>query len=162
MTRNDLLDALTTFTVEVTKDMLLPVKVQSSAETERPAAIYKMRLPDSKSAGKKAPYILHQIITGKDVQNDGEPLVSTVAIRSIFCVYCDDEQEGSLKLLELMERVRIGLLRKVLLEHRFQVDTKAGLETLVYPDDTAPYFCGEMMSNWIIPAVEREVAKWLV
>lgn len=37
------------------------------------------------------------------------------------------------------------------------LDLEAGLETIVYPDDTAPYFVGEMISTWMLPPVEREV-----
>jgi len=31
----------------------------------------------------------------------------------------------------------------------------------VYPDDTAPFYMGEMVTEWIMPPVEREVQKWL-
>jgi len=163
VTKNDLLDVLKAFTEEAIKDVLLPARVQKEGEAPelRPAAVYKMRLPDSSSAKKKAPYIIHQIVTGKDVQAEGKHPEATLSLRSIFCVYSADEQEGSLMLLELMERLRIALLRKVLLDGRFQIDLDAGVETLVYPDDTAPYFIGEMMTNWIMPAIEREVRPWL-
>ena len=64
-------------------------------------------------------------------------------------------------LLNLMERLRIYLLKQVVIGGQFQLDLKAGLESLVYPDDTAPYYAGEMLSTWILPAVEREVRPWL-
>ena len=62
MDRVRLLEALKAYTVEATKDLLLPVRVQSDSELPvmRPPAVYCMRLPDSKSAMKKTPYILHQ------------------------------------------------------------------------------------------------------
>ena len=163
MTKNDLLEVLKGFTEEAIKDVLLPVRVQKEGEAPecRPAEVYKMRLPDSTSAKKKAPYIIHQIVTSKDIQAEGQSPEATLSMRSIFCVYSDDEQEGSLMLLELMERLRISLLRKVLLDGRFQINLEAGVETLVYPDDTAPYFIGEMMTNWIMPTIEREFRQWL-
>ena len=163
MTKNDLLDVLKTFTEAAIQDVLLPTRVQKEDEAPelRPAAVYKMRLPDSSSAKKKAPYIIHQIVTGKDIQAEGKSSESTLSMRSVFCVYSADEQEGSLMLLEIMERLRIALLRKVLLDGRFQIDLDAGVEILVYPDDTAPYFIGEMMTNWIMPAIEREARPWL-
>lgn len=137
----------------------MPSKIQKANEEPnyRAAKVYKMRLTDSKAATKKAPYILHQIITGKDHQPPGKRMASSTVVRTIFCVYCDDEQEGSLMLLNLMERLRIELLRQVVIGAQFTLDLQEGMETLVYPDDTAPYFAGEMVSTWKMPSVEREV-----
>ena len=58
-------------------------------------------------------------------------------------------------LLDLMERVRIALLRQVVIGRQFELDLQNSFEQLIYPDDTAPYYAGEMMSNWKMPAVER-------
>lgn len=159
MTRIALLEQLRDFTKAVTKDIIMPTMMDKGDEekTERPAEVYLMRLPDSRAAKKKAPYILHQLITGKDEQRSGERAESRAMIRTIFCVYHDNEQEGSLALLNLMERLRIELLRKVVIGNQFQLDLDASLETLVYPDDTAPFFAGEIVSTWKLPAVEREV-----
>ena len=30
---------------------------------------------------------------------------------------------------------------------------------LIYPDDYAPYYFGEMMTNWTIPEIKREVEE---
>lgn len=159
MTRVVLLEQLKEFSKAATVDLIMPVSMQKG-DTEqkfRAADVYLMRLPDSKAAQKKAPYILHQFITGADSQPQGERDSSTAKVRTIFCVYNDDEQEGALMLLNLMERVRIGILKKIVIGNQFTLDKEAGLECLVYPDDTAPYYCGEMVSNWIMPSVEREV-----
>jgi len=159
MTRIALLEQLREFTKAVTKDIIMPTMMEKgdAAKTERPAEVFLMRLPDSRAAKKKAPYILHQLITGNDEQRSGERAESRAMIRTIFCVYHDNEQEGSLALLNLMERLRIELLRKVVIGNQFQLDLEASLETLVYPDDTAPFFAGEIVSTWKLPAVEREV-----
>lgn len=159
MTRVVLLEQLKEFSKAATADLIMPVSMQKG-DTEqkfRAADVYLMRLPDSKAAHKKAPYILHQFITGADSQSKGERDSSTAKVRTIFCVYNDNEQEGALMLLNLMERVRIGILKKIVIGNQFTLDKEAGLECLVYPDDTAPYYCGEMVSNWIMPSVEREV-----
>lgn len=161
MTRIDLLEQLRAFTRETTADLLMPVKEQPGDGGEPPAPrsadVYLMRLPDSKSARKKAPYIIHQLITGRDVQPAGQRESAGAVVRTICCVYSGDEQEGGLMLLNLMERLRIALLRKVVIGKRYQLDLEAGLEVLVYPDDTAPYFIGEMVSTWKLPKIEREV-----
>lgn len=159
MNRAIFLEELKRFTLDATRDLLLPVRVQSAEETpsERPAEVHLMRLPDSEAAKKKAPYIIHQIITGKDVQKPGEQAAYTTEIRSIFCVYCPDEEEGGMLLLNLMERLRIALLRQAVLDQRYQLDLEAGLEIILYPDDSAPYYAGEMASRWRLPGIEREV-----
>lgn len=159
MNRAIFLEKLKRFTLDATRDLLLPVRVQSAEETpsERLAEVHLMRLPDSEAAKKKAPYIIHQIITGKDVQKPGEQAACTTEIRSIFCVYCPDEEEGGMLLLNLMERLRIALLRQAVLDQRYQLDLEAGLEIILYPDDSAPYYAGEMASRWRLPGIEREV-----
>jgi hypothetical protein len=160
MTRIALLEELRGETVKAVKDLLLPVRRQkedAQPPPNRAAAVYLMRLPDSTAAQKKAPYIIHQVITGKDVQPEGLREQATAVVRSIFCVYHDDEEEGGLALLTLMERQRIHLLKNIVIRKRFQIDVHTGIETLIYPDDTAPYYTGEMISAWTLPRVEREV-----
>ncbi len=160
MNKTVLLEKLKEFTEKSVKDILLPVKQQENdfhKGFERAAEVYLMRLPDSNSAKKKAPYIIHQFITGKDSRKNGNTGKSKVIIRSIFCVYSPDEQEGSLMLLELMERLRIDLLKTEVIGHQFALDLEEGVEVLAYPDDTAPYFAGEMITSWFMPFVEREV-----
>lgn len=149
------------FTQEATKDLLLPVKRQkedAQGPVPRAAQVYLTRLPEMKASDKKAPYIIHSVITGKDQQNQGEPLVSTAVVRSVFCVYHENEEQGGLALLDLIERLRIELLRTVTLGS-FSLDLKEGIETLIYPDDTAPYYMAEMATVWKLPPVRREVLE---
>lgn len=160
MTRTALLEQLKTFTEKVTADLIMPTKVQSADEVQnyRPAEVYLMRLPDGSSATKKAPYIIHQLLTSKDQQPSGERVQSSASVRSIFVVYNDDGQEGGLMLLNLMERLRIELLRTGVLDNRFSLDLSEGLEYMVYPDtDTVPFYAGEMSSTWKLIPVQREV-----
>lgn len=160
MTKLVLLKQLKEFTEERVKDLLLPVAQQKEDEEppkDRPAEVYRARLPDSRAAKKKAPYILHQVITGKDAQSPGSPSISLVTVRTVFCVYHKDEQEGGLALLNLMERLRIAMLEEGIVGKQFVLDREAGLESLVYPDNTAPYYTGEMISVWKLPIIERKV-----
>jgi len=157
MTKVVLLEALKEASIEATKDLILPVAQQKEDKgppQPRAADVYCMRLPDGKAAKKKAPYILHQIITGKDAQKQKK---STAMVRTIFCVYHPDEQEGGLALLNLMERLRIALLEQGVIGKQFRLDMDAELEQLVYPEDTAPYYAGEMISVWNLPTIERKV-----
>lgn len=162
MNRVTLLEQFKIFTEEATGDIIMPVKLQKGDAEQgyRAAKVYLMRLNDSSAAQKKAPYIIHQLITGKDIQPQGQNVSASAVVRSIFCVYNDDEEEGALMLVNLMERLRIDLLRQVAIGKQFQLDLEIGLESLVYTDDTAPYYAGEMVSTWKLPAVTREVMKW--
>lgn len=163
MNRIDFLRALKEFTLEAVKDIILPTSVQKGDNEQvfRPVEVHLMRLPDSTAAKKKVPYIIHQIITTKDEQPKGEQPKATAQVRSICCVWNSDEEEGALMLLNLMERLRIEMLRKIVIDDRYELDMGTGLEALIYPDDTAPYFMGEMVSTWKLPAVKREVREWL-
>lgn len=163
MNRIDLLQTLKAFTEAATGDMHMPVSVQKgdAAQDDRAAEVHLMRLPDGKAARRKAPYIIHQLITAKDQQNEGKWPEATAQVRSIFCVYHSNEEEGALMLLNLVERLRIALLRQVVIGERYELNLQTGLEALYYPDDTAPYFMGEMVSTWKLPPVQREVRQWL-
>lgn len=165
MNRVTLLKCLKAESKEAIKDLLLPVAKQKEDKEpppDRAAEIYLMNVPNGRAANKKVPYILHKVVTGKDQQPQGEQDESRTTIRTIFAVYHPDEQDGGLALLDLMERLRIHLLKKIVIGGCFELDKEVGMEALVYQDpDTAPYYAGEMVSTWKLPVVEREVAKWL-
>lgn len=160
MTKNEFLDCLCDFTRETLKDLRLPVEMQEEDEAPplpRPPDVYDMGLPDFSEAEKKAPLIIHQIITAKDRQPPKEAPESTVVVRTVAGVYHPNSQEGPRVLLELFERMRLALLRQVWLADRFQLDTAAGVEYLIYDTQLPPYFAGEMLTTWKLPPVEREV-----
>lgn len=152
-----LLEELVKFTEQVTADLIMPVQQQKNEEAmPRPAMVYKMNLPDIKATKQKAPYIIHQIITGRDEQLQGQQPNANALVRTVFCVYNPDEQEGGLMLLNLMERLRIALLRERIIGGQFQLDMQEGVETFVYPDNIKPFYLGEMVSTWFIPAIKHE------
>lgn len=159
MTRSKLLQDLKLFCEKATADYELPTSLQKG-DTDlevRAPEVYKMRLPNSRDAKKVAPYILIQFVSGVDKQPNGKNSDSTALVRFIFCVYDGNEQEGAMMLLNVMDTVRIQLLKQVVIGKQFKLDTDAGLESLVYPDDTAPYYAGEMVGTFILPPIEREV-----
>lgn len=164
MTSIILLDRLRDFTEEAVKDLILPVALpDEDMEPPPPRAplVFRARLPEFSDAVEKAPYVLHQLVTRKDVQPAGQLISAQVVVRTVFCVYSEDAQEGGMQLLNLMERLRIKLLERRVIGKQFRLDMGAGLDSLVYPDDgehpTAPYFLGEMYSIWKIPSNERMV-----
>ncbi len=105
VTWNELLQALKEFIENAIKDLLLPIRAQSKEdETEfaedpdkawRKPDVYLMRLPDSKEAKKKAPYVLVQLITTQDWQDERQIDDSVAVVRIICCVYDKDEQIGA-------------------------------------------------------------------
>lgn len=161
MTRTGLLETLKAFTQEVVKDLLLPVRRQRE-DTEDPplraAQVYMARLPDMKANDKKVPYIIHSIITGRDSQDEASQVLCTATIRTTFCVYNEDEQEGGLALLNLTERMRLELLKRIVIGV-YWLDMNQGVELLIYPDDTAPYYLAEMVTVWKMPPITREVKE---
>lgn len=171
-TKVGLLYALEDFTKLATGEILLPVKRQSRDEQEpkpRPAVVYKARLPDMESYQKKAPFVLHQAVTGEDAiknankgtgQQIRRELQSICVVRSVFCVYHPDEQEGGLALLNLMEEMRMALLMyPTMLDKVFELDLDEGISQMIYPETgergTAPFYLGEMATTWKLPAIKR-------
>lgn len=188
MIKVELLEQLKAVTEDAVKDLLLPVEPPedseetvenpSLSEYSRPADVYIPRLPEMSSYAKKAPFITHEIITSQDrlvaePSGDGPAaryarrVHSTAVVRTCFCVYHPDEQEGALALLGLMERVRIALLEQVVIGKQFKLELDGdGVQTLVYPLNpgqvaSAPFYLGEMLTVWRIPAIERKVPNYV-
>lgn len=170
-TKVGLLYALKDFTQDTVKGLLMPVRRQKTDVREpqrRAAEVFLARLPDMTSFERKAPFILHQAVTGEDAlenRNKGSGqeirlgLQSSAVIRSVFCVYHPDEQEGGLALLNIMEEMRIALLMNQTLNEVFELDLKEGISQMVYPETgergTAPFYLGEMVTAWKLPTVTR-------
>lgn len=154
-----LMKGLKGYTEELFKNKKLSVRMQRGDDTQifRAPQVYMMRLPDSASATKKAPYILHQLIKSESVQSESQLMSTSATIRTIFCVYSDNEEEGAMQLLELIEEFKAALIMNPVINEQFLLNTKRKIEYLIYPEDTAPYYCGEMVSEWILPSVQREV-----
>lgn len=70
-------------------------------------------------------------------------------------MYHPDEQEGGLALLTLMDQLYLSLLERPIVGAQFVLDLKAGMESMAYPEDSAPYFAGEMVTVWRMPPVRR-------
>ncbi len=159
MTPVILLDNLEEFVKEKTKDIKLRVRVrkpEQGQEKERAADVYKMRLPKKEDQTEKVPYILLQFLTGKDGEaQEG----SACQIRIVVATYAENDSMGAYDVLNVLLRIRSELQKTGIIGGYFAL--KKPLEYLVYPDSTQPYFLGEMITNWSIPTIEREVeAIW--
>lgn len=156
MTPIELLEELKKFIEENTKDIILQVRTKRGQEVkERSAEVHKMKLPTKDDEVERIPYILLQLLTGKDNQTPGDPEESECKIRIVVATYSEDASEGSFDVLNLLTRIRISLLKSRIIANKFVL--RLPLEYIVYPDDTAPYYLGEMVSDWSIPTIKREV-----
>lgn len=157
MTAVTLLDDLKKFIEEHTKDIILPVRTKpnSGEPNERAAEVHKMRLPDKDGETKRIPYILLQFLTGKDEQEEGQSAESEGKVRIIVATYSEDGGEGAMDVLNVLTRIRVALLKVGIVGGQFLL--KKPLEYIVYPDDTAPYYMGEMLTIWEMPEIKREV-----
>lgn len=157
MTPVILLDNLEEFVKEKTKDIKLQVRVRKpEQEKERAADVYKMRLTKKEDQTEKVPYILLQFLTGKDGEvQEG----SACQIRIVVATYAENDSMGAYDVLNVILRIRSELQKAGIIGGYFAL--KKPLEYIVYPDSTQPYFLGEMITNWSIPEIKREVeAIW--
>ena len=168
MTPNDLLDALKAFIEKITKDLILEVypivnrvptpnneKKSGGKVTNRAAEVHIMRLPSKDAETSRIPYVLLQLLTGDDMQEQGQEADSSCKLRIICATYSADASKGSIDLLNLITRIRIGLLKQGVIGDVFTL--RKPLEWACYPDDTGCYYLGEMITNWGLPTVTREV-----
>lgn len=156
MTPVELLQELKGFTEAQVKNMVYETQTSpGDAQVRRAPEVWLMRLPDAKSKTKKAPYVLLQLVSGADEQNAGEPQDSTCSIRFVVCLYADNASEGALNVADVLMCLRTALLRQRVIANRYTM--RMPLEYLIYPDETTPFFIGEMMTTWELPTIKREV-----
>ena len=157
MTPIILLEELKNYIQDITKDIMLPVRVSrgSNEPKERPAKVHLMNLPKKEDEIQQVPYILIKYLTGKDEQPEGQLTDSGCMVRIIVATYAEDAGEGGMALLNVMSRIRYNLLKERLIAGQFQL--KNPLEAIVYQEDTRPYYLGELMTSWRLPSIEREV-----
>lgn len=157
MTPIILLDNLEEFVKEKTKDIRLQVRVRKPGqgqEKKRAADVYKMRLPKREDQTEKIPYILLQFLTGKDGEvQEG----SNCKIRIVVATYSEDDSVGAYDVLNVILRIRSELQKVGIIGGYFVLQKP--LEYIVYQDSTQPYFLGEMVTNWSVPDIKREVGE---
>ena len=163
MTPIVLLDQLKLFVEACTGDIMLATRPEKGGTLKgkqgtRAAGVYKMRLPErdvSEATEKRIPYIILQVLTGQDGHEPGEPEDSICRVRIIVATYSEDGGEGANDVLNLVTRIRVALLKAGEVGEQFLL--RPPLEYIIYPEDTNPYFFGELMSIWEMPTVRREV-----
>lgn len=152
------LDAIKADTEEAYKNLYMPyVPAKGEAPGHRTPTVWRMRLTKSGQSQKIAPYTIHQVITADAKQSPGQADESSLCLRSVYCAYNEDEQEGSLALLTMIDRVKNRWLKNRIVDGRFELDMEQGIQTLIYPEDTADFYFGETVSYWKLPPIQREI-----
>lgn len=174
MTPVVLLEQLKLFIEKHTRDIILPVRPVKNktvpgrgqltsgtkdppedAITHRAAEVHIMRLPDKNAETQRIPYILLQFLTGTDEQKPTEEPDSECKVRIVVATYSEDGGAGAMDVLNVLTRIRIALLKEGEVGQQFLL--RKPIEYIVYPDDTNPYYLGEMLTIWEMPIIHREV-----
>lgn len=157
MTPAILLDNLEEFIREKTKDIKLQVRVRSESKEDkvRAAEVYKMRLPNKDAQTQRIPYILIQLLDGKDDKEEREPEEATCQVRIVVATYSEDGSVGAMDALNVLLRIRSELKKVGIIGGTFCLQLP--LEYIIYPDSPQPYYFGEMITNWSLPVIKREV-----
>ena len=120
----------------------------------RPPTVYKMNLPEREDYLSRIPYVLIQFLSSKDeLEKDENDRQSIANIRVLIAIYDSDGEDGGLRVLEIIERIRLRLQAGMLLDQNFMLQMPFNAE--VYPDDTGNYFLGEINMVWSIPTIDR-------
>lgn len=156
MTSVVLLEQLKAFTEKIMADMILPVAMQQgdTEQAYRAPEVYLMRLPDSRAAKKKAPYIIHRVIPLETEQQPGSEERTVVSVRSIFCCYNPDEQECKVGAVGADGKPRYQFTLDISPDHK--------LESIPYDEESKPYYAGEMITYWKLPTVQQteDIELW--
>ena len=153
MTPIFLLETLEAFVKEHTKNIILEVEVEPGADRkERPAEVHKMRLPKKEDKIKRIPYILLQLLKGKDEVEE-----SGCMVRIVVATYSEDGSAGAYDLLNVILKIKTELERVGILDDRYVLHFP--LEYLIYPEENGNYYFGEMITNWSLPETKREVEE---
>lgn len=151
-----LLDCLKKFIEEDLKEYRLPVKQDGwTGQPERRVPdIHEMAVPEPSEEHERIPYILLQVLNGRDERGSDGQMKSIVNVRIIITIYDDDMQGGKMQVLQIVQRLRRDLIRAGVIGGCFALQWP--LEYLIYPDETEWYHLGEMATQWSIPTEERD------
>lgn len=160
MTPVILLEEIKKFIEAELKDLILPVRVEKNGTEpkERTPEVHIMRLKNKTDKTQKIPYILLQFLKSEDGQPEGQNVQSESWVRIVVAAYSENEYDGVLCVLNILTRLRLAFLRAGIIGKQFLL--RPPLETIVYPDQTPPYYFGEAMTVWRTPGIESECELW--
>lgn len=157
MVPTDMLESLKGYMEALLSDTILPTVVSkdSGERPERPPFVYLMNTPTQEDRLGKVPYVVLQYLQGEQIQKAGQRPIATAKIRFILVFYNENQEEGKLQLLNVVSKIQTALLQDGVVAKRYLLESP--IEHFIYPEDEFYYYGGEIMTNWRIPATEREV-----
>lgn len=105
------------------------------------------------------PYVVARIVSGEDSQDPN--VGSTVQVHLSFGVYDESERvdgflrpSGAYDLINLMEHVRIGLLRQLVIDNRFRIEKP--YKWSIPEEQPYPLWVGEATTSWTVQIVTEQ------
>ncbi|MEC0269061.1 hypothetical protein [Paenibacillus anseongense] len=95
------------------------------------------------------PYIIVRALKGSDEDEKG----CGTTVKLLFGTQSTDD-DGFMDVLNVMEDVRIALLKKRLLDHRY--DMQLPYQWQLFEEQPSPEWIGEAMTTWTLPTILRE------
>lgn len=155
MTPIDLLDALADFCEDKTADMKLETSHRRGEPVRyRAPIVYRMDVPKKEDEERTVPYIIIQILTGKDEQPSANEPCSVVNIRIVASAFSEDMGEGKLNVLNVLDRIRLGLLERKPIGGHFVLTES--IEWAIDPRSVSTYHFGEMLVSFEMPPIYPE------
>lgn len=161
MTSVLLLQELCKFLQETVKDY---AAAQGEQDGFRAPEVYDWFLPfkNPKMPDKiDFPYVVPKFVDSECSAREGNQLQSTVTIEISFGVYSENNDEngnvhpdGAYDLLNLMEYVRIALLRQEILNKRYKIELPYKLD--IPEEQPYPLWVGRARTKWTIQSVIPE------
>ena len=60
-------------------------------------------------------------------------------------------------LMNVIDAIILRLLKDGVIAKKYKIATDTGVEFVAYPEDTAPYYAGEIVFSVMMSPIEREV-----
>lgn len=137
-----------------------PGELTQSTVSMRPMNFFLQTMPVVEDLEYQVPFMLIQLIAGSDEWSESKAKgTSTVTVRIVIELYDPDYEEGKLRLIQLIDRIRRGLRTAGTVGGVFQITDP--YEYLIYPDETDCYHVAEISSNWLIPYIQRDISDLL-
>lgn len=95
------------------------------------------------------PFIIVRALEGKVTDEH------KVKVKLLFGTKSNDD-EGYLDVLNLVERVRIAILRSGVLERKYRLDNEQPLMWKLYEEQPQPEWVAEATMTWLLPTIREE------
>ncbi|QWU15680.1 hypothetical protein SAMN04487895_12725 [Paenibacillus sophorae] len=97
---------------------------------------------------------VYPMIIIRPVEGQGDDKGANAQVKLLFGTQSEDDA-GFIDLLNLMERVRILLLRQRIIDNKFQIDPN--WKWKFYEQQPLPEWVGEVVTTWDLPQIRQEV-----